>query len=277
MAYTKIIAHRGSRGNRPENTLEAFQEALKVSSDGIELDVHLSKDGQVVVIHDETVDRTTSGKGYVKDMTLKQLKELDAGSWFDPKYSNARIPTLQEVLDLLAENHFSGVLNVELKTDVFQYSAIEEKVLALAEPYLAQFSVIYSSFHYETLKRIKEKQPDAEIIMLSGQGSIKTSIEAMIVATAQKYAGHPGLARAGLNPVEFRIWFQSLVKQESGFSIGARSPVGAFGLTQVMPDTAKDLGIYLMAAVPKATIIGFTGTPIARTSQGEGTFKIFGT
>lgn len=153
MAYTKIIAHRGSRGNRPENTLEAFQEALKVSSDGIELDVHLSKDGQVVVIHDETVDRTTSGKGYVKDMTLKQLKELDAGSWFDPKYSNARIPTLQEVLDLLAENHFSGVLNVELKTDVFQYSAIEEKVLALAEPYLAQFSVIYSSFHYETLKK----------------------------------------------------------------------------------------------------------------------------
>ena len=75
-------------------------------------------------------------------------------------------------------------------------------------------------------------------------GDAKTSIEEMIVATAQKYAGHPGLARAGLNPVEFRIWFQSLVKQESGFSIGARSPVGAFGLTQVMPGTAKDLGIY---------------------------------
>ncbi len=75
-------------------------------------------------------------------------------------------------------------------------------------------------------------------------GDGKTGIEEMIVTTAKKYAGHPGLARAGLNPVEFRIWFQSLVKQESGFSIGARSPVGAFGLTQVMPDTAKDLGIY---------------------------------
>ncbi|MDQ1850590.1 lytic transglycosylase domain-containing protein [Gemmobacter fulvus] len=75
-------------------------------------------------------------------------------------------------------------------------------------------------------------------------GDAKTSIEEMIVATARKYAGHPGLARAGLNPVEFRIWFQSLVKQESGFSIGARSPVGAFGLTQVMPGTARDLGIY---------------------------------
>lgn len=75
-------------------------------------------------------------------------------------------------------------------------------------------------------------------------GDAKTSIEEMIVETARKYSGHPGLARAGVNPLEFRIWFQSLVKQESGFSIGARSPVGAFGLTQVMPGTAKDLGIY---------------------------------
>lgn len=75
-------------------------------------------------------------------------------------------------------------------------------------------------------------------------GDARTSVEEMIVATARKYAAHPGLARAGLNPTEFRIWFQSLVKQESNFSIGARSSVGAFGLTQVMPDTAKDLGIY---------------------------------
>lgn len=166
LAYTKIIAHRGSRGTRPENTLEAFREALKVASDGIELDVHLSKDGEVVVIHDETVDRTTSGKGYVKDMTVQQLKALDAGSWFDPIYSDARIPTLQEVLTLLADNHFAGVLNIELKTDVFQYPAIEEKVLALAEPYLAQFSVIYSSFHYQTLKKIKALRGEAEIALL---------------------------------------------------------------------------------------------------------------
>ena len=92
----------------------------------------------------------------------------------------------------------------------------------------------------EVLYAVEDNNPYADRLF----GDAKTSIEEMIVATAQKYAGHPGLARAGLNPVEFRIWFQSLVKQESGFSIGARSPVGAFGLTQVMPDTAKGLGIY---------------------------------
>jgi hypothetical protein len=92
----------------------------------------------------------------------------------------------------------------------------------------------------EALYAVEDNNPYADRLF----GDAKTSIEEMIVATAQKYAGHPGLARAGLNPVEFRIWFQSLVKQESGFSIGARSPVGAFGLTQVMPDTAKGLGIY---------------------------------
>ncbi len=106
-------------------------------------------------------------------------------------------------------------------------------------PWIGDLEVIPGA-EAEVLYAVEDNNPYAARLF----GDAKTSIEEMIVATAQKYAGHPGLARAGLNPVEFRIWFQSLVKQESGFSIGARSPVGAFGLTQVMPDTAKDLGIY---------------------------------
>ncbi|OJY30069.1 MAG: hypothetical protein BGP11_19690 [Rhodobacterales bacterium 65-51] len=106
-------------------------------------------------------------------------------------------------------------------------------------PWIGDLEVIPGA-EAEVLYDVEDDSPYAA--RLFGDG--KTGIEEMIVATARKYAGHPGLARAGLNPVEFRIWFQSLVKQESGFSIGARSPVGAFGLTQVMPDTAKDLGIY---------------------------------
>lgn len=106
-------------------------------------------------------------------------------------------------------------------------------------PWIGDLEVIPGA-EAEVLYDVEDDSPYAA--RLFGDG--KTGIEEMIVATAKKYAGHPGLARAGLNPVEFRIWFQSLVKQESGFSIGARSPVGAFGLTQVMPGTAKDLGIY---------------------------------
>lgn len=106
-------------------------------------------------------------------------------------------------------------------------------------PWIGDLEVIPGA-EAEVLYDVEDDSPYAA--RLFGDG--KTGIEEMIVTTAKKYAGHPGLARAGLNPVEFRIWFQSLVKQESGFSIGARSPVGAFGLTQVMPDTAKDLGIY---------------------------------
>jgi hypothetical protein len=108
-----------------------------------------------------------------------------------------------------------------------------------AAPFLGDLEVLPGA-EAEVLYDVEDDSPYAARLF----GDAKTSIEEMIVATAMKYAGHPGLARAGLNPVEFRIWFQSLVKQESGFSIGARSPVGAFGLTQVMPDTARDLGIY---------------------------------
>ena len=108
-----------------------------------------------------------------------------------------------------------------------------------AAPWIGDLEVLPGA-EAEVLYDVADDSPYAA--RLFGDG--KTGIEEMIVATARKYAGHPGLARAGLSPVEFRIWFQSLVKQESGFSIGARSPAGAFGLTQVIPDTARDLGIY---------------------------------
>lgn len=112
---TEIMAHRGSRINRPENTLAAFEEAVRVGADGIELDVHLSKDGQVVVIHDETLDRTTDGAGFVHEWTLADLQQLDAGSWFDPAFADQKIPALAEVLDLLESLGFQGRLNIELK------------------------------------------------------------------------------------------------------------------------------------------------------------------
>ena len=105
---TEIVAHRGSRINRPENTLAAFEEAVRVGADGIELDIHLSKDGEVVVIHDETVDRTTDGCGRISQMTVADLRELDAGAWFDVAFAGQKIPTLLEVFELLEEMGFKG-------------------------------------------------------------------------------------------------------------------------------------------------------------------------
>src|SRR3972149_9393656 len=95
-----VIAHRGFSGQAPENTLASFKKARELGSDMIELDVRFSKDGHMVVMHDDTLDRTTNGRGKVADYTLKELKQLDAGSWFAPQFSDERIPNLNEVLEL---------------------------------------------------------------------------------------------------------------------------------------------------------------------------------
>jgi hypothetical protein len=108
-----IIAHRGASAYAPENTLAAFKKAIDLGADGIELDVHLSKDGEVVVIHDRTIDRTSNGKGQVAEMSLKELKALDFGSWFSDEYQKESIPLLREVLELLKD--WNGLLNIELK------------------------------------------------------------------------------------------------------------------------------------------------------------------
>lgn len=160
---TEIVAHRGSRINRPENTLAAFEEAIRVGADGIELDVHLSKDGEIVVIHDETVDRTTNGTGQVKDMTLAELKQLDAGIWFDPEYAGQTIPTLREVFELLTERQYKGCLNIELKTSVYSYKGIEQKIGALLAEADWPFDVMYSSFSLRSLLKMHRVDAKAEL------------------------------------------------------------------------------------------------------------------
>lgn len=97
---TKVWAHRGASGYAPENTLEAFEMSVKQQADGVELDVQLTKDGELVVLHDETLDRTTDGKGFVKDYTLKEVQALKAVKTH-PEYQTGRIPMLAEVYDLL--------------------------------------------------------------------------------------------------------------------------------------------------------------------------------
>ncbi|WP_053368128.1 glycerophosphodiester phosphodiesterase [Bacillus sp. FJAT-27245] len=164
MGKTKIYAHRGSKGTHPENTLEAFKEAIRLGVNGIELDVHLSKDGELVVIHDETVDRTTNGLGKVRDMTLGELKGLDAGSWFGWEFQGAAIPALDEVLELLAGTGI--MLNVEIKSDVIPYEGIEQKVLEVLERHSYKEHAIISSFNHYSLKKIRELDSEIETAIL---------------------------------------------------------------------------------------------------------------
>ena len=121
-----ILGHRGASGYAPENTLEAFRLAMDMGADGFELDVHLSKDGELIVMHDERVDRTTDGSGLIQSFTLKELKALDASNGM-AKYKGAKVPTLGELYDLIRDTRH--VVNVEIKTDQIVYPDIAEKVL----------------------------------------------------------------------------------------------------------------------------------------------------
>ncbi|UAC47998.1 glycerophosphodiester phosphodiesterase [Bacillus aquiflavi] len=165
MIETLIFAHRGSKGTHPENTSAAFKEAVRLGVDGIELDVHLTKDNELVVIHDETVDRTTNGSGYVKEMTLAEIKSLDAGSWFSSKFESETIPTLSEVLELLKDT--KKILNIEIKNDLVHYEGIEAKVLAEIEKYSYKDRIIVSSFNHQSIAKIKKQDKEIETALLT--------------------------------------------------------------------------------------------------------------
>ncbi|MBM7604982.1 glycerophosphoryl diester phosphodiesterase [Metabacillus crassostreae] len=167
MGETKqFFAHRGVSGEYPENTMAAFRAAAKVKAHGIELDVQLTKDGEVVVIHDETIDRTTNGIGYVKDFVWNQLKRFDAGSWFHPKFSRESVPLLEEVLQWVTTLNYPLLVNVELKNDIIDYPELEEKVLQLIDLYHLQSQCILSSFNKASLKKINELNHSIETAYL---------------------------------------------------------------------------------------------------------------
>ena len=205
---TKIFAHRGSKGTHPENTLASFKEAVRVGSDGIELDVHLTKDGHLVVIHDETVDRTTNGTGEIRNLTLAEIKELDAGSWVNATFAGEKIPTLEEVLLLLTELGFNGQLNIELKTDVIQYKGLVEKCLALQSAKDWPFAIVYSSFNPYTLVELKEANPSQEIGLLFESKEWADKGDAML----EKESYHPDLKLLdwaiewNRNQLPLRVW-----------------------------------------------------------------------
>ena len=164
-----IWGHRGASGYAPENTLPAFQMAADMGADGVELDIQMTKDGVIVVCHDETIDRTSTGKGWLKDYTFDELRRLDFSNG-NAAYEGTKIPTMEEVLDLLDPTGLT--INIELKTGIIFYDRIEEKILELVRRKGWQDRVIYSSFNHYTVCRIKELDPSAKVGLLYGDGPI---------------------------------------------------------------------------------------------------------
>ena len=149
------IAHRGFRSRYPENTMLAFKKAVEAGCDGIEFDVHLSKDGEAVIIHDETVDRTTDGTGLVGQKTYRELKALNAAKPHPETVDFAPIPSLREYFEYMAEQP-DIISNIELKTGVFVYEGIEEVVYRLMKEYGLIDRCIVSSFNHESVLRMKQ-------------------------------------------------------------------------------------------------------------------------
>lgn len=161
------VAHRGYSGAYPENTRIAFQKAIELGVDMIEMDCQLSKDGHVVVFHDERLRRTAGVPGLVKGKTLAQLKKLDVGAWFRKSWKGERILTLEEVMEIIAGN---ADLNLELKHVPHGPLGIELKVLFILSHYNYLERTIFSSFDISLLRRVRELAPGAQIGVLCRQG-----------------------------------------------------------------------------------------------------------
>ncbi|MDP4085581.1 MAG: glycerophosphodiester phosphodiesterase [Bacillota bacterium] len=162
---TQIFAHRGYSAAFPENTMSAFIEAQKAGADGIELDVQLTKDGEVVVIHDEKVDRTTSGSGFVKEFTYKEIRTLNANK---KGGKNEPIPSIIEVFEWMKSNDL--ICNIELKNGVFLYEGMEEKCIQLIHQYGLSNRIIFSSFNHYSIVHCYQLDPVIETAPLYSEG-----------------------------------------------------------------------------------------------------------
>ncbi|MGN0205551.1 MAG: glycerophosphodiester phosphodiesterase [Coprococcus sp.] len=209
MYRTKIWAHRGASGYAPENTLEAFNLAVRQKADGVELDVQMTKDGQLVVIHDESIERVSDGTGYVKDFTLRELREFNFNRT-RPEYARVQIPTLAEVYECLKPTGMT--INVEMKTGVYAYPGLEEILVALTEKMGMTKQVVYSSFNHLSVAKVKALSSEAKTGILYVDVMVDTVDYARRIGVDALHPGlwhmqMPGLAEEWLkSPLDVHVW-----------------------------------------------------------------------
>ncbi len=237
-----IIAHRGARDVAPENTLAAFRAALEAGADGIELDVTRCATGEIVVIHDDTVDRTTDGHGRVAEMPFPALRELDAGRWFGEAFAGERIPLLAEVLDAVG-----GILrlNIEIKGKDWRDSGIEAEIAEMIRRRNLAPLVIISSFNPWALRRMRRAAPEVRCGFLYAAPRLKCDLAPFL---APRFLGvealHPHLAlvddtyvaRAQRLGLRLNVWTVNAPED-----IRRLAALGVDGIITDHPALAKDL------------------------------------
>lgn len=192
-----LIAHRGASKLAPENTLKAFEKAIELGADYVEFDVHISKDGEIVIMHDSTVDRTTGGKGTIEEMTLKELKDLDCGE-------GEKIPTLQDLIEL-AKDKIGLQLEIKAK-------GMAEKIVHLVREAGLIESIIISSFDHDELLEIKRIEPSIKLASLILGVKKKSSIKEAIdngfhaIHPMDKFASSKFIASAHEHGIKVNVW-----------------------------------------------------------------------
>lgn len=234
--YPLVLGHRGASGYAPENTIESFKMALDMNADGVELDVQMSKDGVLVIIHDELIDRTSNGKGWVKDYTFEELRSFNFNNHKED-YEFCNIPTLEEVLEL-----FKGtgkLINIEIKSNIINYPDIVKKTIDMVRKYEMQDQVLYSSFNHQSCLEVEAYDPDAYVGFLYEDGFLNVP---EYVKENHGDALHPALyflldplymPRARKNGLEVNVW---TINEEYQMELGCK-----LGITSIItnyPDKA---------------------------------------
>lgn len=194
-----LLAHRGDLAHAPENTLPAFQQAIQKGADGVELDAKLTADGHVIVIHDSTVDRTTDGKGRVASMTLEDIRKLDAGKWFDPKFTGTKVPLLEEVFETIGRDK---LINIELKNYSTPFNGLVLKVCDLIKRHNNQSQIIFSSFYAFNLKIAAQALPEVSRALLAMPGSAGLWARSFGFMFGDFQALHPHISNATREQVQ---------------------------------------------------------------------------
>ena len=197
--FPQIIGHRGASAYAPENTMPAFKLALEQGADGFELDTMLTADGIPIVIHDRSVDRTTNGTGNVEKITLAEIQALDAGGWFSRDFAGTNIPLLEEVLDT-----FKGqeMINIELKNSHSPNNTLPDKVVELVEKVNGFDHILFSSFNYSGLQRIKKLHPEAKIGLLFPPGIFPKLLALNTARSIKPECIHPHFSSCSMNFIQ---------------------------------------------------------------------------